>query len=59
MQSDSHYHGAASNAIDGNIDAIFSHDSCARTGTYWVVTLPEVIITEAVVITARADCCGE
>ena len=57
--SDSHYHGAASKAIDGNTDAIFAHNSCTRTKSYWVVAFHNVILVEAVIVTNRAVCCGE
>lgn len=57
--SGSHYDGAASKAIDGNTDAIFAHNSCARTKHFWELAFHNVILVEAVVVTNRADCCGE
>ncbi|KAI0233625.1 hypothetical protein LSAT2_016145 [Lamellibrachia satsuma] len=56
--SGSHYDGAASKAIDGNTDAIFAHNSCARTKHFWELAFHNVILVEAVVVTNRADCCG-
>ncbi|KAI0233936.1 hypothetical protein LSAT2_015834 [Lamellibrachia satsuma] len=47
--------GAASHAIDGNTDGIFAHNSCARTKHYWMVSLFDVVVVDAVVVTNRAD----
>ena len=55
----------ASNAIDGNPDGIFYHRSCSKTTAdssghaWWSVIFEELLEVEAVVITNRADCCGE
>ena len=55
----------ASQAIDGNTDGNFYHHSCSKTTedssshSWWSVTFEELIEIEAVVITNRADCCGE
>ena len=49
----------ASKAIDGNLDGILDHKHCARMTHWWKVILHELVIIEAVVITDRADCCGE
>lgn len=56
----------ASKAVDGNTDGIFAHHSCSKTkyskilrGTWWRVVTKELILIDGVVITNRADCCGE
>ena len=67
MQSSTVYNRDAppSNAIDGNTDGNFDHHSCSKTTAdrsghiWWRATFKELIEVEAVVITNRADCCGE
>ena len=55
----------ASKAIDGNTDGNFKHHSCSKTtadssgDAWWSVSFEELLEVEAVVITNRADCCGE
>ena len=57
----------ATNAVDGNIDGIFDHHSCSYAvhekwfGTFWTVEFANdmLILVDGVVITTRADCCGE
>ena len=57
----------ATNAVDGNTDGIFDHHSCSyavhypRVGTFWRVLFgnKRLIQVDGVVITTRADCCGE
>ena len=57
----------ATNAVDGNTDGIFDHHSCSYAvrdrffGTFWNVEFANDILiqVDGVVITTRADCCGE
>ena len=54
-----------SNAIDGNADGNFAHHSCSKTTAdssghvWWSATFKELIEVEGIIITNRADCCGE
>uniref|UniRef100_A0A3Q1F1G8 Si:ch211-215k15.4 n=1 Tax=Acanthochromis polyacanthus TaxID=80966 RepID=A0A3Q1F1G8_9TELE len=56
-----HIMSAASNAIDGNRDATYSHGSCTHTvesnNPWWRVDLLESYIITSVIITNRGDCC--
>ena len=55
--------GAARYAIDGNTDGIFAKRSCTQTSRvndpWWMVTFTDDILMTDVIITNRADCCGE
>ncbi|XP_055020146.1 uncharacterized protein LOC110170159 [Boleophthalmus pectinirostris] len=54
--------GAASNAIDGNRNSNYYHDSCTHTATttnpWWRVDLQESNTVTSITITNRGDCCG-
>ena len=57
---------SAPKAVDGNADGIFGHNSCSKTirdtsyiSVWWRVQLYRLIQVDGVVITNRADCCGE
>ena len=55
--------GFAAYAIDGNTDGIFAKGSCMHTepvsDPWWKVTFMDDILVTDVIITNRADCCGE
>ena len=61
-QSSTSSKGHARNAIDGNLDGVFSHNSCtltsASTNPWWKVTFNDLILFHEVIVTNRADCCG-
>ena len=66
-QSSTIHNGDAppSKAIDGDTDGNFTHHSCSKTTAdssghaWWSAIFEELIEVEGVVITNRADCCGE
>ena len=56
-------HGSASNAVDGEIHAIYTDGSCSHTAAsgpndWWAVDLGAPTRIVAVAITNREDCCG-
>uniref|UniRef100_A0A8C6TL17 Fucolectin tachylectin-4 pentraxin-1 domain-containing protein n=1 Tax=Neogobius melanostomus TaxID=47308 RepID=A0A8C6TL17_9GOBI len=55
--------GAASNAIDGNRDSIYSHKSCTHTLTtsdpWWRVDLRYEHAITSIVVKNRGDCCAQ
>ena len=62
-QSSSYYNNKAQWAIDGNTDGVYDHRSCTHTkkekNPWWMVTFRKKIMVYEVIITNRADCCGE
>lgn len=54
---------AASNAIDGNRDSIYYHDSCTHTYTttnpWWRVDLRDTHVITSITIVNRGDCCKQ
>ena len=55
--------GFAAFAIDGNTDGMFADGSCSQTepvsDPWWKVKFMDDILMTDVIITNRADCCGE
>uniref|UniRef100_A0A8C6TKT8 Fucolectin tachylectin-4 pentraxin-1 domain-containing protein n=1 Tax=Neogobius melanostomus TaxID=47308 RepID=A0A8C6TKT8_9GOBI len=55
--------GAASNAIDGNRESIYSRNSCSHTSTttnpWWRVDLGDIYTITSITIVNRGDCCKE
>lgn len=55
--------GAASNAINGNRDSVYSHKSCSHTRTttdpWWKLDLRRVYVINSISITNRRDCCPQ
>lgn len=55
--------GAASNAIDGNRDPIYSHNSCTHTATttnpWWRLDLNHTHVITSITVKNRGDCCAQ
>ena len=55
--------GYPRNAIDGNPDNDFTHNSCSQTtedwDPWWKITLKFDVLFREVVIVNRGDCCGK
>ncbi|KAK7878044.1 hypothetical protein WMY93_031294 [Mugilogobius chulae] len=55
--------GDASNAIDGNRDSNWAHNSCSHTGTtsnpWWRLDLRDFFMVTSIIITNRGDCCAQ
>ena len=58
--------GDAQEAVDGNFDTNYYHNSCFHSGygdtvgdAWWAVDLTDAYYVQYVIVTNRGDCCGK